>query len=683
MRRGFAKVGFLLSAALILSSCDGLNVATKKTTAEVNHNWYSFGGDDEGNHYSPLTDINSKNVKKLGLAWSYDIDTFDAYSTPLQVDGIVYFAVGHSVIHALDTVTGKLLWQYDPKVAEQPESETRLRAGWGIRGIAYRDGKIFTGTRDGRLISVDAKTGKLLWSVQTLDEAKNGYITGPPFIAGDNVVIGFGGSDYDATRGYVTAYNMKTGEKSWRFYVVPGNPAKGFENKAMEMAAKTWTGEWWKYGGGGSVYQAMAYDEKLGRIYLGTGNGLPWNQKIRSPGGGDNLFLASIVALDVKTGEYIWHYQTNPGVTWDFNNAMDIELTDLKIDGKVRPVLLHAPKNGFFYVIDRETGKLISAEKFAQVNWADKIDLKTGRPVEIPEARYPNGQPYMLYPFPIGAHGMQAMSTSLQTKMSYIPVMEGARWHVDPPNIEEWKMRPGMIINTGLGAVLDKKTPPPKSSLVAWDPVKQKQVWSLPQPGVTNGGVLTTGGNLLFQGLNDGRFVAYSADKGKELWHFNAQNGILSAPISYSFGGKQYVTVIASFRSSFAGTPNWDYRQQKRRVLTFVIDGKATLPTEQIVETPIADDVNFVVDAEKAKLGAAAYNTSCVVCHGTGVNAGGAAPDLKKSEIPLDKDAFKSVLHDGVLMSRGMGKFANLSDADLENLRHFIREKARAAQTKK
>lgn len=683
MRKDISKAVFAVFMAFLLASCSGLGGTSNIMSEQKGNDWFSFGGDDDGNHYSPLTEINSNNINNLGLAWSYDIDTFDAYTTPLEVGGVVYFAAGHSIIHALDARTGRLLWQYDPKVAEQPEAETRLRAGWGIRGIAYRDGKVFTGTRDGRLIAVDARTGRLVWSVQTLDEAPNGYITGPPFIAGDKVVIGFGGSDYDVNRGYVTAYDMKTGAKSWRFYVVPGNPANGFENRAMEMAARTWTGEWWKFGGGGAVFQAMAYDAKYGRLYIGTGNGLPWNQKIRSPGGGDNLFLASIVAIDVKTGDYAWHYQTNPGVTWDFNNAMDIELTDMVIDGQMRSVILHAPKNGFFYVIDRENGRLISAEKFASVNWADRIDTATGRPVEVPEARYPNGQPFMIYPFPNGAHGMQAMSTSEQTKLTYIPVMEGARWHVDPPNMAEWEMKPGMTINTGLGAVIDRPTPAAKSFLVAWDPATQRKVWSFEQPGVFNGGVLSTAGNLLFQGQSDGKFMARAADTGRELWHFNAQNGILSAPISYSVGGKQYVTVIASFRSSYRSSPNWDYRQQKRRVLTFMIGGNRQLPANQSEEMPVLDDPEFAIDSAKVAAGAAVYNSSCVVCHGVGVAAGGAAPDLRQSAIPLDEQAFRAVVHDGAFMSRGMGKFANLSDDDLTNLRHLIRQRARDALPKR
>ncbi|MBH1991302.1 MAG: PQQ-binding-like beta-propeller repeat protein [Sphingomonadaceae bacterium] len=674
-----------IAGLAMVAMTGGLVARTSSDIAQGGANWSSYGGSDKEQHYSPLTQITEANVGKLGLAWSYDIDTFDSYTQPLEVDGVFYFAVGLSVIHALDARTGRLLWQYDPDVASQPEAKTRMRAGWGTRGIAYKDGMVFTATREGRLIAVDAKTGKPRWSVQTLDEAEHGYITGPPWVAGDKVVIGFGGADYSPTRGYVTGYDIKTGKKAWRWFVVPGDPAKGFENKAMEAAAKTWTGEWWKFGGGGTVYHAMAYDAKYDRIYIGTGNGWPWNQKIRSPGGGDNLYLSSIVALDAKTGDYVWHYQVNPENSHDFNDAMDIELIDdIEIAGKKRSVLIHAPKNGFFYALDRETGKFISAGEFARQNWAKRIDPVTGRPEINPEAQYPDGKPFLMYPFPNGAHGVQAMSFSPKTGLSYIPVMEGGRVFVDPANVKDWTYKPGMMVNTGLGAPpANLVAPVATSKLVAWDVAGNKIAWSVPQPGVFNGGTMATGGNLVFQGTNDGSFNAYSAANGRKLWAFDAQNGMLGAPISYSVGGKQYVSIITGFRSSFANSPNWDYTQQRRRVLTFAVGGNKALPPFEMVDQPIQDDPAFIVDTDKAKIGAGIYNSSCIICHGSGMMAGGAAPDLRKSGVPLDADTFKAVVHDGALMARGMGSFAQLSDADLEGLRHYIRQRARDTAPKK
>jgi quinohemoprotein ethanol dehydrogenase len=677
--KAWTLAGAITLAALI-SSGTGLNAASKKG-AIPDTNWSHAGGDSSEAHYSALTQINSVNVNRLGLAWSLDIDTYDSFSAPLMVGGTLYFGVGSSVIHAVDARTGKLKWKYDPEIHKT--AGHKMRAGWGIRGIAYADGKVFAGGRDGRLFAVDAKKGKLLWQAQTLDPKDQMYITGAPWIAGDKVVIGFGGSDYGPSRGYVTAYDIKSGKQAWRWHVVPGNPADGFENKAMEKAAKTWTGEWWKLGGGGAVYNAMAYDEKFDTLLIGTGNGFPWNQKIRSPGGGDNLYLSSIVALDRKTGDYKWHYQVNPGNTWDFNNAMDIELTNLTVNGKLRPVLLHAPKNGFFYVIDRENGKLLSAEKFTDVNWAEKIDLETGRPVEHPDARYPDGKPFLMTPAPTGAHGVQSMAYNVANGLAYIPVIHQERVMTDPANVKDWKPIPEMFVNNGLGAPPPGiTTKPTTSSLLAWDPARQQKVWQVPQNGMINGGAITTAGNLVFQGLNTGQFVAFAADTGAKLWSFDAQNGIMANAITYSLKGKQYVSVLTGFRSSFANNPNWDYRQQQRRVLTFVLDGTKKLPDFTYEKIANADDPAFVIDPAKSAIGARIYGGTCVICHGAGMTAGGAAPDLRQSGMPLDGAAFASVVREGSLMHRGMPSFTQFSDEELDGLRHYIRQRARDTASK-
>jgi quinohemoprotein ethanol dehydrogenase len=365
-------------------------------------NWPSFGRTYSETHASPLADINAGNVARLGLAWSLDLPGISNGATvPLAVDGIVYFTVGQSIVHAVEATTGRLLWRHDPEVAKV--AGRKLRITWGPRGIGWWEGKVYVGTTDGRLIAIDAKNGRQVWSAQTVDPGNELTITGPPRVFNGKVIIGNAGSEFGANRGYVTAYDAESGEQAWRFWIVPGNPADGFENAAMEMAAKTWTGEWWKFGGGGQAWNAMTYDPQFNRVYIGTGNGAPWNRKVRSPGGGDNLFLCSIVALDADTGEYAWHYQTTPGETWDYNSAMDITLATMTVDGRPRPVILHAPKNGFFYVIDRETGKVLSAEKFGKVTWAERVDLATGRPVEAPGARYEDG-PALIWPSTMGVH---------------------------------------------------------------------------------------------------------------------------------------------------------------------------------------------------------------------------------------------------------------------------------------
>ncbi len=634
-------------------------------------------------HYSPLAQINAGNVSKLGLTWHYDIDTGGSSLTaPVAVDGVLYFAAGFSVVHAVDAASGRLLWKYDPEVGEA--AGQKLRAGWGSRGIAYANGKVFTGTLDGRLIAIDARTGKPLWSVMTIDKDDGRYVTGAPWVFKDKVVIGHGGADFAPVRGYVTAYDQKTGKQAWRFYTVPGDPSKGFENKAMEMAAKTWKGEWWKFGGGATVWSAMAYDPKYNRIYIGTGNGAPWNQKIRSPGGGDNLFVCAIVALDADTGEYVWHYQTNPGETWDFNSAMDIELTELKVDGKLRPVLLHAPKNGFFYVIDRETGKLVSARAIVPVNWAKGIDQKSGRPIENPEARFPGGKAAIVYPSPFGAHNIEAMSFNPKTGLAYIPVMDQGRVYIDPAEpLNKWTFLDGQRISNGIGTPPEGLNPRKSTSaLLAWNPVTQSQAWRIPMEGARGGGgTATTAGNLLLQGRATGQFIIMAADSGKPLWSFDAQTAVMAQPITYMTGGKQYVTVIAGARFPTAQgfKREWDYGTQKWRVLTFALGGRAKLPPADTSVAPYADDPAIRVDAAGAALGKAVFAQRCAGCHGAGALSGGAAPDLLRSAIPLDTAAFTSVLHDGPLVARGMPRFEELTAAEIDGLSQYIRQRAREA----
>ncbi|MFV0278331.1 MAG: PQQ-dependent dehydrogenase, methanol/ethanol family [Parahaliea sp.] len=672
----------LLTAPALATTVDNALLANEADGS----NWASYGRTFSENHFSPLKRVNDQNVGSLKLAWYYDIEPVSSVvAAPLAVDGVLYFATGYSVIHAMDARSGKLLWRFDPKAPEA--AGHKLRGGWGIRGIAFWQGKVYTGTHDGRLIAIDAKTGKQVWSVQTLPTDDASYITGAPWVFNGKVAIGFGGADFGVTRGYVTAYDAETGEQAWRFYVVPGNPADGFENEAMKMAAATWSGEWWKFGGGGTVWAAMAYDPKYNRLLLGTGNGMPVNHKIRSEGKGDNLFLGSIVAVDADTGEYVWHYQVNPGETWDYNANMDIELAELEIDGKRRSVLMTAPKNGFFYVIDREDGKLLSAEPFAKVTWASQIDLQTGKPVEDASARFPSREEgALIFPSTIGAHSIQAMSYSPATGLVYIPKIERGGAFADPPgDLSQWQPAPNMAVNQGLGLPAKSLAVPPTSSLLqAWDPVARKEVWSAPQPGTSifNGGVASTAGNLVFQGKVDGEFVAYAADTGKPLWRFDAQTGIQGQPITYLADGKQYVTIMVGWRgmgNSGGIEPEWEYRLQPRRVLTFALDGKAELPPAGPRTLPFLDDPDFKVDADKAALGRTMTFTHCGLCHGFGLNTGGAAPDLRRSPIPLSIDGLTGVLRDGLLVPRGMPQFGEFTDEQIEGIQHYIRQQARRA----
>lgn len=651
--------------------------------------WTAYGGTYGEQHFSPLAQINAQNISHLGLAWSIDLPPGNSVSEPLEIDGILYFVTGYGLVHAAEAKTGRLLWQYDPETYKL--AGPKLRPAWGSRGLAWWHGKIYVGTQDGRLIAIDAHSGMPVWTVMTVSPVDMNYITGAPRILDGKVIIGFGGADVGPARGYVSTYDAETGKLLWRWYTVPGNPAKGFENKAMEMAAKTWAGEWWKYGGGGTVWNAMSYDPETNTVFIGVGNGSPWNHKARSAGTGDNLFLCSVVALDANTGTYKWHYQINPGESWDYTATNDMEFADLDIGGRMHKVLMTAPKNGFFYVIDRVTGKLLSAEPIAKVNWATKIDLKTGRPVEVPAARYPNGTTFVIWPAGFGAHNWYPMAFSPQTKLAYIPITERGQAWTDW-EVENDRWRRDSPISTAQGAATSYFTGQGDplygtSRLDAWDPITQKRVWSQATPGIESGGVMATAGNLVFQGLLDGRFVAYAADTGKLLWSLQTNAPMLAPPISYSIDGRQYIAVQTGVGGSGAMMGRElapfavDYRNQARRVLTFVLDGRGTLPQPTRITLKPVDDPDYQVNEAEAKRGERTYGIRCVPCHGVNAVAGGAAPDLRTSSISLSADSFRRVVKDGALLPAGMPRFQELSDSDLADIRQYIRVQAQAWRT--
>lgn len=646
-------------------------------------NWPAFGRTYGEQHYSPLETINDQNVEQLGLAWYMDLGPGNPVSGPLAVDGTLYFATGYSIVRAVNPINGELLWEYDPKVTEV--AGRRLRMGWGIRGIAYWNGKIYTGTHDGRLIALDAKTGEQVWSVMTLSEDDDKlFISGPPRVFDGKVIIGNGGADQAATRGYVTTYHAETGEKLWRFYIVPGNPADGFEDDAMAMAAETWHGEWWKYGGGGNAWNAMTYDIEQDLIIVGTGNASPWNHKIRSEGKGDNLFLASLVALDAKTGAYRWHYQVNPGETWDYNASMEMQLAELTIDGQQRKVIMTAPKNGFFYVIDRTNGKLISAEPFVKVNWASHIDLETGRPVENPAARFPDGSTFVMWPGPVGAHSWLPMAYNPETGLVYLPAIEMAASFSDGGiTRDNWERLPGNAIDAALepNLVVDAGPRNGTSALIAWNPTTQQEVWRVANPGPWNGGAMATAGNLVFQGQIDRTFNAYAADDGRKLWSFPAEAAVLAPPITYEANGRQYITVLTGVGASISLFGPFlpekvDYHTEAKRVLTFALDGDVTLPVSPPVTKRAFDDPDFVPDSESYSRGHLVYAYRCGTCHGLDAVASGQAPDLRQAASILNEEAFATIVRAGVLESRGMPKFEELTDAELKDARHYVRTKA-------
>ena len=645
--------------------------------------WAAFGGTYGEQHFSPLDEINAGNVGRLGLVAFTDLGQGNSVTAPIVVDGILYLANRHSVVHAIEAKTGKELWVHDTRAAEL--AGKRLRVAWGSRGIAWRDGLLYTGTTDGRLVALDAKTGKEVWSVLTVESNDIRFINGAPRVFGDKVIIGHGGADSGTTRGYVTAYDALTGKFLWRFFVVPGKPGVDLD-ETTKRAAHTWSGEWWKLGGGGTVWNAITYDPDTNTVFLGTGNGYPWNHRIRSQGQGDNLFLCSVVALDGNTGAYKWHYQVNPGDTWDYNASMDMALAELAIDGKPRKVLLTAPKNGFFYVLDRLTGKLISAKPFVdKVTWASGIDLQTGRPVENPGARFPNGTSFDLWPSFVGGHSWLPMAYSPKTSLVYIPTIEvGATYSDAGIDLKKWTPPTNNTADVGLMvdfAAVKDGSDERRSYLQAYDPVRQVRVWQAPTPGPIGGGVAVTAGGLVFHGTIDGNFNALDAKSGKLLWSFAAGTPILAPPIVYRVDGRQFVSVITGMGGSFGTYSSIlpklvDYRTQAHYVLTFALDGTSSLPTRAVPPPAPLQDPGFRMDKIAADRGAVVFWTHCYYCHGSNAVGAGTAPDLRTSPLLLNQLAMRQVLHDGVLAANGMPKFEEISDEGIADLRQFLRQEA-------
>ncbi len=647
-------------------------------------NWLSYGRTYGEQRYSPLAQVNADNVSQLGLRWYQDLETSRGQqSTPLMIDGVLYVTQSWSKVVALDGRSGRLLWRYDPKVP----GETGFKACCDVvnRGLAAWGDKLYLGTLDGRLVALDRRTGRPVWSKRTVDPSQPYTITGAPRVIKGKVIIGNGGADY-GVRGYVSAYDAQTGALAWRFYTVPGDPHLGFEAPHLARAAKTWTGSWWKAGGGGTVWDAMAYDPDLNLLYIGVGNGSPWNRKIRSPDGGDNLYLASIVAIDPDTGRYRWHYQTTPGETWDYTATQSIILADIMLDGRRRKVLMQAPKNGFFYLIDRTDGKLISAKNFVKTNWATHIDLASGRPVETANARYTKG-PALITPSPIGGHNWQPMAFHPGAGFAYIPAQEIPLIYADDKNFHfrNGAWNDGIALTTA--AIPDDKAQRQllrsmlKGQLIAWDPVAQRAAWRVDLGGPWNGGVLATGGNLVFQGTATGLFKAYRADSGAALWSFDAQTGIQPGAITYQLDGKQFITVVVGSGGAYPmSSPFVDAqgRQNHSRVLTFALGGTAKLPPLPKVDPVIPALPSKAAAAATLTQGRDIYYRNCGICHGEAAVNGGVIPDLRTSAALTDKHQWQNIVMDGTLRDRGMIGFRRyISAADAEAARLYVIEQAR------
>ena len=632
--------------------------------------WMSHGRTYFEQRYSPLDSIDASTVAGLGLAWSFDFDTERGIeATSIMVDGVLYATSAWSVVYALDARTGALLWRFDPEVAK--EKSKHACCDVVNRGVAVWGGRVFVGALDGRLIALNATTGDVEWSVATVDPSLPYTITGAPRVVHGKVLIGNGGAEY-GVRGFISAYDSVTGELAWRFHTVPGDPALGFENDAMEQAAKTWTGQWWTLGGGGgTVWDSMAYDPELDLLYVGVGNGTPWNREIRSPGGGDNLFLSSIVALRAETGEYVWHYQTTPGETWDYTATQHIVLADLEIDGHERKVLMQAPKNGFFYVLDRTDGALISAEKYIDLNWASHVDLESGRPVETQNARYLDG-PMTIFPSYLGGHNWHPMSFNPGTGLVYVPVLDFPANYGLP---ERFEYRPG-VPNLGIDGIVgslpdaqaerDAIRALMKGRLIAWDPSTGREAWRVEHSGPWNGGTLTTAGDLVFQGTADGEFVAFRASSGERLWSFPAQTGIVAPPISFALDGEQYVSLNVGWGGAYALVFGEFVRAESMpnvsRVLTFKLGADGSLPEVDWQPTVRFEPPVQTASRETIREGFALFQETCMGCHGLNAVSGMLIPDLRGSSSLHEIAAWDAIVREGVLRDQGMAGFGEHLD---------------------
>ena len=662
------------------------------------HNWLTHGRTYSEQRHSPLAQINPDTVGKLGVAWTYELKTArGASATPIVVDGVMFVTSSWSLVYALDAATGREVWVYDPKV-------DRVHGGNACcdvvnRGVAVYDNKVFVGTIDGRLIALDAKTGAVIWEKVTVDQSLPYTITGAPRAANGLIYIGNGGAEY-GVRGYVSAYDAATGDLRWRFYTVPGDPSKGPDGAAsdavMAKAAETWRGEWWKLGGGGTVWDAIVYDNEFDQLIVGVGNGSPWNQAIRSPGGGDNLFLSSILALDARTGAYRWHYQTTPGDTWDYTATQPIVLADLTVGGERRKVAMQAPKNGFFYVVDRTNGRLISATPLLPMfvtkatprgmplSWAHAVDVVSGRPVENPEARYRAGTA-VIRPSTLGVHNWHPMAYNPDTGLMYIPIQEMAfDWTTDT----QFKLRPGRW-NTGTvhaalpddPKIRDAIRAASKGYLIAWDPANAREVWRVEHKGPWNGGTLSTAGGLVFEGTIDGRFVALDARTGRELWSIDNYVSTLAGPITYSINGEQHVAVLSGYGSVYvvivALLSPIEPSRVNGRVHVYKLGGSATTPRPAAVRAVMRQPPAIQASAKEIERGATVYGQFCLMCHGVAA-AGGVIADLRRSSRLHDANAWRDVVGKGI-PAVGMPSFAgDVTDQDAELVRAYVSKQAAA-----
>ncbi|MEE2776212.1 MAG: PQQ-dependent dehydrogenase, methanol/ethanol family [Acidobacteriota bacterium] len=632
--------------------------------------WLSYGMDYREQRFSQLTQITRDNVAQLGLAWHREIGGARErmQGTPLVVDGVMYASNGWSEVYALNARTGDEIWHYDPQT-DREFVKYSCCGGVVNRGVAVYEGKVFVATFDGRLIAIDQASGEEVWDVDTWHPTALGRfnITGAPRAAVGLVFIGQGSSESGHRRGYVTAYNADTGEVAWRFYLVPGDPSQPFEHPELEMAAETWGGEWWKYGGGGTAWNSLVYDEELGNLYIGVGNGAPWPREIRSPGGGDDLFLTAVVAVDAATGEMKWYYQTVPGDNWDYSAAMDIALGEMDLDGVPTKVLLQAPKNGFFYVIDRTNGKLLRAHPYTErIDWATHVDMETGRPIENPETAFENN-PQWIYPANAGAHNWEPMSFDQSKGIMYFYYHDFPNFYgLDESFVKtgKYKINPwGLSLGVAFGPYRQElerhadPQPPSKGYLVAFDPLSGEHLWKNELPSTFNGGVLATTTGVLFQGDGLGMLSAYNSDDGSRIWEFDGYGNFSSSMMTYELDGEQYLAGMVS------GNLKYDTRG---KLLVFKLGADADYPEPPLRDLSIPEQPPVTASQETLNRGNALYHQHCAICHrGLGVASivATASPDLRRMSAETQAQ-FSVIVRVGTKAQLGMPSFGDMLDEE-------------------
>lgn len=704
---------FAAASVLVLSACSGAQdpeAPTGETTeasatfADVTDarldnaeatptEWLSYGFDREETRHSPLTGISRDNVADLGVAWTYGLATSRGVeSTPIVIDGVMYVTSAWSVVYALDAKTGDELWVYDPDV----DRAVGVNACCDVvnRGVAVYEGKLYLGVIDGRVEALDAKTGDVIWSKVTVDQSRPYTITGAPRVVDGKVLIGNGGAEL-GVRGYLNALDAETGDLIWRFYTVPSQdkqPDGAVSDSAFEQVGNvTWgdTGAWTTDGGGGTVWDSIIYDEVNDTVIFGVGNGSPWNQAIRDPSGLDNLFLSSIVAVDADSGEYKWHFQTTPGDNWDYTATQTLIIATLPMgeNGADRRVVMQAPKNGFFYVIDAETGEFVAGNNYVPVNWATGLSDE-GRPIEVPEARYAE-IPYLQTPGPLGGHNWHPMAFNPDVGLAYIPAQEIPQAYATDPRFQDnsTKWNTGADFAAGVPQVIPSEVfkflrSGLKGRLIAWDPVANEARWTVEHDGPWNGGVLSTAAGLVFQGKLNGEFAAYDAATGEELWVADVKSGAASGPGTFEIDGEQYVTITTGWGSAYLLSAGAVAAPQAvppsvGKVVTFKVGADGTIPDIEVAmidATPKTEE--FGTEAQLTT-GLVQYARNCTVCHGPFAVSAGVLPDLRWSSYASSEEAWKGVLIDGNLQSIGMVSFADvLSEEEVEAIRAYVIQQA-------